>query len=110
MTDLATKKCADCTDGGSPLQGRELTDLLDQVHGWTVVRDHHIQKEFTFKDFAGALEFVNRVGGIAEDQGHHPDIYLAWGRVMVKLWTHKIEGLAESDFIMAAKVDRLPLA
>jgi 4a-hydroxytetrahydrobiopterin dehydratase len=110
MNDLATKDCTDCKGGVPPLQGHTLTDLLDQINGWTVVREHHIQKEFSFKDFADALAFVNHVGAIAEDQGHHPDIYLTWGRVMVKLWTHKIEGLGESDFIMAAKVDRVPLA
>jgi 4a-hydroxytetrahydrobiopterin dehydratase len=90
------------------LAGRELTSLLGQVHGWTVVGEHHIQKEFTFPNFVKALEFVNRVGAVAEEQGHHPDVYLAWGKVEIKLWTHKIDGLTESDFIMAAKTDKLP--
>ncbi len=108
MTELAEKTCVACRGGVPPLAGGDLTNLLDQVNGWTVVRDHHVQKEFRFSDFAGALAFVNRVGAIAEEQGHHPDVYLAWGRAEIKLWTHKIDGLTESDFIMAAKIDRLP--
>jgi len=108
MTQLAEKKCVPCKGGVPTLKGKDLTDLLHQVNGWTVVREHHLQKEFRFPDFAKALEFVNRVGDIAEEQGHHPDIYLAYGRVDVKLWTHKIDGLTESDFIMAAKVDQVP--
>ena len=108
MTELAQKTCIPCKGGVPPLRGRELTDLLDQVNGWTVVREHHMQKEFKFPDFAKALDFVNKVGAIAEEQGHHPDVYLAWGRVEIKLWTHKIDGLTESDFIMAAKVDQVP--
>jgi 4a-hydroxytetrahydrobiopterin dehydratase len=91
-----------------PLSGTQLTDLLEQVNGWTVVREHHVQKTFEFPDFATALAFVDRVGELAEDQGHHPDIYLAWGKVEIKVWTHKIDGLTESDFIMAAKIDRIP--
>lgn len=108
MTELAKKVCVPCKGGVPPLSGRELTGLLDQVHGWTVVGEHHIQKEFKFPNFAKALEFVNLTGALAEEQGHHPDIYLAWGKVEIKLWTHKIDGLTESDFIMAAKIDQLP--
>jgi 4a-hydroxytetrahydrobiopterin dehydratase len=108
MTELAQKVCVPCKGGIPPLAGRELTSLLDQVHGWTVVGEHHIQKEFKFTNFAKALEFVNLVGALADEQGHHPDIYLAWGKVEIKLWTHKIDGLTESDFIMAAKIDKLP--
>ena len=80
-----------------------------QVPGWRGNEEHHITKTFTFPDFRQALAFVNRVGEVAEEQGHHPDIYLAWGKVEIKLWTHKIDGLTESDFIMAAKIDRLAL-
>jgi 4a-hydroxytetrahydrobiopterin dehydratase len=108
MTELAQKVCVPCRGGIPPLAGRELTSLLDQVHGWTVVGEHHIQKEFKFTNFAKALEFVNLAGALADEQGHHPDIYLAWGKVEIKLWTHKIDGLTESDFIMAAKIDKLP--
>lgn len=108
MIELASKVCVPCRGGVPPLAGRELTTLLDQVHGWTVVGEHHIQKLFKFPNFVTALEFVNRVGVVAEEQGHHPDIYLAWGKVEIKLWTHKIDGLTESDFIMAARIDKLP--
>ena len=75
--------------------------------GWRVNEEHHISKTFTFPDFRQALGFVNRAGEVAEEQGHHPDIYLSWGKVEIKLWTHKIDGLTESDFIMAAKIDEL---
>ena len=108
MNELSTKTCVPCRGGVPPLAGRELASLLDQVHGWIVVGEHHIQKAYTFPNFVKALEFVNRVGAVAEEQGHHPDVYLAWGKVEVKLWTHKIDGLTESDFIMAAKTDKLP--
>jgi 4a-hydroxytetrahydrobiopterin dehydratase len=82
--------------------------LLGQLTGWSVVDDHHLEKTYRFRDFADALGFVNRVGALAEEQDHHPDIYLAWGRVDVKIWTHKIDGLTESDFIFAAKCDTVP--
>jgi len=89
-----------------PVKGAELDALLRQVSGWSVVNEHHLTKAYKFPDFRQALAFVNRVGEIAEEQGHHPDIFLAWGRVEITLWTHAIDGLAESDFIMAAKIDR----
>lgn len=108
MSELAARTCVPCRGGVPPLRGRELTDLLHQLQGWTVVGEHHLRKEYTFPNFAAALAFVNRIGAIAEEQGHHPDIYLAWGKVEAKLWTHKIDGLTESDFIMAAKIDALP--
>lgn len=82
---------------------RVLLGKLDD--GWRLVAQHHLEKEYSFEDFVTALEFVNQVGSIAEEQGHHPDIYLTWGRVAVKIWTHKIDGLTESDFILAAKLD-----
>ena len=85
----------------------QITPLAAQVDHWTVTRDHHIEKDFAFPDFKTALEFVNKVGAIAEAQGHHPDMFLAWGQVGVKIWTHKIDGLTESDFILAAKIDEL---
>ncbi|MBI3872901.1 MAG: 4a-hydroxytetrahydrobiopterin dehydratase [candidate division Zixibacteria bacterium] len=108
MTELSQKTCIPCRGGVPPLKGAELRALAVQIAGWTVVDEHHLRKEFTFSNFATALAFTNRVGTLAEEQGHHPDIYLAWGKVEVKLWTHKIDGLTESDFIMAAKIDRLP--
>jgi 4a-hydroxytetrahydrobiopterin dehydratase len=78
-----------------------------QLPGWQVVDGHHLTRSFQFPDFKTALEFVNRAGAVAEEEGHHPDLLLAWGKVDVKTWTHKIDGLTESDFILAAKIDRL---
>lgn len=105
MTDLAQKSCVPCRGGVSPLKGAELESLHRQVPAWQVVNEHHLQKEFTFPDFAQALAFVNRIGAIAEREGHHPDLLLSWGKVKVTTYTHKIEGLTESDFILAAKID-----
>jgi 4a-hydroxytetrahydrobiopterin dehydratase len=106
---LAAKECIPCKGGVPPLKGRDLVDLADKLgHDWKVVSEHHLEKEYAFKDFAQALAFTNRVGAVAEAQGHHPDIYLAWGKVGVKLWTHKIDGLTESDFVMAAKIESVP--
>lgn len=108
MTEqLADKQCVPCRGGVPPLHGEELKKLHDSVPDWTVDQEHHIRREFKFPDFKQALDFVNCVGEIAEEQGHHPDIFLAWGKVGITLWTHKIDGLTESDFIMAAKIDRL---
>lgn len=104
---LAEKNCVPCRGGVPPLKGRELAELEKQVEGWTVVEEHHLRKTFKFPDFRRALEFVNRVGELAEQQGHHPDIFLAWGKVGITLWTHAVDGLTESDFILAAKIDRL---
>lgn len=81
--------------------------LQKQLDGWELIDNHHLTKSYRFKDFAEALAFVNRVGTIADEQNHHPDIYLAWGKVKLDIWTHKIDGLTESDFIFAAKVDRV---
>jgi len=108
MTEqLADKKCVPCRGGVPRLKGAELERLHRMVPGWTVTNEHHIHREFEFPNFQQALDFVNRVGALAEEQGHHPDILLAWGKAEVTLWTHKIDGLTESDFIMAAKIDRL---
>jgi 4a-hydroxytetrahydrobiopterin dehydratase len=82
--------------------------LMEQLNGWAFEQGH-LAKSYTFSDFAGALEFVNRIGAIAEEQGHHPDIYMTWGKVSVEVWTHKIDGLTESDFILAAKFDEIPV-
>ena len=105
-SDLAAKNCIPCRGGVPPLKGEEMRRLLEQLgNDWTVVDDHHLEKNYKFKDFAEALGFTNRIGAIAEEQGHHPDIYLAWGKVGVTIWTHKINGLTESDFVFAAKCD-----
>jgi len=93
--------------GVLPLKRKELEKLHQELPGWKVVEEHHLEKEFKFKDFAQALNFTNNVGALAEDQGHHPDIYLSWGKVKITLWTHKIDGLTESDFILATKIDKL---
>jgi 4a-hydroxytetrahydrobiopterin dehydratase len=108
MTEqLADKKCVPCRGGVPPLKGKELEKLHQSVPKWTVAKEHHLHREFKFPDFKQALDFVNRVGALAEEQGHHPDISLAWGKAEITLWTHKIDGLTESDFIMAAKIDRV---
>ncbi len=107
MTDLASKTCTPCRGGVPPLAGEELESLAKQVPEWKVVDGHHIFRAFKFSDFAQALAFVNKVGAIAEEQGHHPDILLSWGKAEVTTWTHKINGLTESDFILAAKIDKL---
>jgi 4a-hydroxytetrahydrobiopterin dehydratase len=108
MSELAAKTCVPCRGGVPPLEGEELSRLQKQVEGWDVVKGHHLHKAYTFPDFKSALAFVNRVGDIAEEQGHHPDIILTWGKVEITIWTHKIDGLTESDFILAAKLDQLP--
>jgi 4a-hydroxytetrahydrobiopterin dehydratase len=106
MPGLAEKTCVPCRGGVPPLSTDQIKQLEAQVDDWAVVDNHHIEKEFKFPDFKTALEFVNKAGAIAEEQGHHPDIYLAWGKAQIKIWTHKIDGLTESDFILAAKIDR----
>jgi 4a-hydroxytetrahydrobiopterin dehydratase len=103
---LAEKQCVPCRGGTPPLRGAELESLRSQVTAWQVVNEHHLTKTFAFPDFQKALDFVNRVGAIAEREGHHPDLHLAWGKVGVEIWTHKIDGLTESDFVLAAKIDR----
>jgi 4a-hydroxytetrahydrobiopterin dehydratase len=107
MTELAQRQCVPCRGGVPPLAGAEIKNLLAKVDGWEAVNDHHLRKEFKFKDYAEALAFVNRLSAIAEEQGHHPDVCFGWGKVEVTIWTHKIDGLTESDFILAAKIDEL---
>ena len=104
---LAEKTCVPCRGGVPPLTAEQIRPLASQVDGWNVVNHHHIEKEFKFPDFKTALGFVNRVGTIAEEQGHHPDICFGWGNAEIRIWTHKIDGLTESDFILAAKIDGL---
>ena len=107
MSELSSKQCVPCRGGVPPLRGDEIQPLLTQLNGWEVVLQHHLKKNYGFSNFAEALKFVNRVGELAEDQGHHPDICFGWGKVEVTIWTHKIDGLTESDFILAAKIDEL---
>jgi 4a-hydroxytetrahydrobiopterin dehydratase len=105
---LADKRCVPCRGGVPPLGAEETTRLLAQVEGWSAPESRRLTKTFKFANFATALDFVNRIGALAEEQGHHPDLHLSWGKVRVELWTHKIDGLTESDFVLAAKIDRIP--
>lgn len=107
MNELASRQCVPCRGGVPPLPGEEITKLQSQLDGWEVVNGHHLRKEYKFADFRVTQAFVNRVGELAEEQWHHPDICYGWGRAEVTIWTHKIDGLTESDFILAAKIDRL---
>ena len=107
MNNLASRACVPCRGGVPPLGHEEIEKLIKQLDGWEVVKEHHLRKTFEFKNFREALLFVNRVGELAEEQGHHPDISFGWGRAELTIWTHKIDGLTESDFILAAKIDAL---
>jgi 4a-hydroxytetrahydrobiopterin dehydratase len=105
---LAEKHCVPCRGGVEPLKGEEIERRTAELDpNWRVVDEHHLEREFTFSDFREALDFVDRVGALAEEERHHPDIYLSYGKVKIDLWTHKIDGLHENDFILAAKIDQL---
>ncbi len=107
MSELARKECGPCKGGVPPLGEAQSQALLRQLGGgWRVIDNHHLEKEYTFKGFRPALEFTKKVGELAEAQGHHPDIYLAWGKVKLTIWTHKIDGLTDSDFVFASNADR----
>lgn len=107
MSVLAQETCIPCRGGVPPLKGEELDALQEKLgNGWQIINEHHLEKEYIFVDFIQALDFTVKVGEVAENQGHHPDIYLAWGKVKLTIWTHKIDGLTESDFILAAKADQ----
>ncbi len=108
MTELAGRHCVPCRGGTPPLRGEAIVALRKELHSdWQVVDEHHLERTFRFPDFRSALAFTDRVGELAEAEGHHPDLHLSWGQVTMQLWTHKIDGLSESDFILAAKADRL---
>jgi 4a-hydroxytetrahydrobiopterin dehydratase len=108
MTELAAKECIPCKGGVPPLHGDELKELHRQIHDdWELVDEHHLERLFRFEDFRQALDFTDRVGKMAEQQDHHPEIWLTWGKVKLKIYTHKIDGLTESDFVWAAKADRI---
>jgi 4a-hydroxytetrahydrobiopterin dehydratase len=105
-SDLARNECVPCKGGVAPLKGDALADLKGQLgNDWQLIDEHHLEKVYTFPDFRQALDFTNHVGEVAESQNHHPDIRLSWGKVKVIIWTHKIDGLTESDFFFAAKCD-----
>ena len=107
MSGLAERDCVPCRGGVPPLKGEEIQAFATEIKDWQVVDDHHLQRTYEFKNFRETLDFVNRVGELAEAQGHHPDICFGWGKADVTIWTHKIDGLTESDFVLAAKIDRL---
>jgi len=107
MSELAERECVPCRGGVPPMAGTEIQSLLGQLSEWDVVDEHHLRKEYRFTNFRETLYFVNRVGELAESQGHHPDICFGWGKAEITIWTHKIDGLTESDFVLAAKIDKL---
>ncbi len=108
MLILSEKKCLPCEGGVAPLKGKKLLEYAQVVGSeWKVVNDLQLERVFKFKDFKEALSFANKVGAIAEEEQHHPDIELGWGRVKITLWTHAINGLSENDFIIAAKINHL---
>lgn len=107
MADLAERQCVPCRGGVPPMKGDEVEKLSAQLPEWQVVKEHHLHRAFRFQNFAETLRFVNRIGDLAEQQGHHPDICFGWGKAEITIWTHKIDGLTESDFVLAAKIDRL---
>jgi 4a-hydroxytetrahydrobiopterin dehydratase len=104
---LADQQCVPCKGGTPPLSEEEYGPLLDQLRGWEVLGGTKLRKGYKFRNFVDAVDFVNDIAEVAEAAGHHPDLFVAWGKVDVDLWTHKIGGLSSSDFIMAAKIDRV---
>lgn len=108
MSDLADGTCEPCRGDIPPLEAQRVQELLARLSApWRVVAGHHLEREYAFPDFRTALDFTNLVGELAEREGHHPDLHLAWGRVVVTIFTHAVDGLTESDFVLAAKIDRL---
>lgn len=107
MEDLASRQCVPCHGGVTRLRGEELRRFSEQLPGWETLDEHHLSKHYEFTNFRDALSFVSRVGEVAEREGHHPDISFGWGYARLEIYTHAIDGLSESDFILAAKIDRL---
>jgi 4a-hydroxytetrahydrobiopterin dehydratase len=108
MSNLSKKKCTSCSKATHPLEGEKLASLYAELKtGWVLMEDKKLERIYTFKNFREALAFTNTVGDLAEEEGHHPEIHLSWGKVKIFIWTHKIDGLSESDFILAAKIDAL---
>ena len=102
------KTCVPCNKDTPPLKGLQLAELHQQLgNDWDVIEEHHLEKEYLFSNFSEALAFTNKIGAVAEHEGHHPDILLSYGKVRIQLWTHKINGLSESDFVLAAKCDEV---
>ncbi|MDB3970099.1 4a-hydroxytetrahydrobiopterin dehydratase [Candidatus Pelagibacter sp.] len=111
MTDLTKKKCVPCEGGVIPFDISEIHKYQKKVDGWEVIKNNNdiffLSKKFNFKNFLDSQTFINHVGKISEDEGHHPDISFGWGYAEIKITTHAIEGLSENDFILAAKIDQL---
>lgn len=105
---LTSKRCVPCEGDTPALSGKALESLRAEVPAWGVEREHHLTREYAFPDFRTALDFTQKVGLLAEEEGHHPDIHLSWGKVGIELWTHAVHGLSENDFILAAKIEALP--
>lgn len=109
MSELSQKKCVPCEGGQPPIPKERAKEIAKQLQGWTVSGDGRwISKEFKFPDFKNAMHFAGKVGDIAEQEQHHPDLQISWGKTVVELTTHAIDGLSENDFIIAAKIDALP--
>ena len=107
MSELSSRTFVPCKGGVPALNGEEIAPLLNQLTDWRVVDNQHLTKDYVFDNFVAALAFVNKIADLAEEQGHHPDLLLTWGKVGITIWTHKIDGLTESDFILAAKIDAM---
>ena len=109
MPELADQECVACTSDDDPLTGEEIAALSEEIETdvWAVVDEHHLEGTYEFEDFRDALEFTYEIGELAEEEWHHPDIELSWGEVVVEMWTHKIDGLHKTDFVMAARMDRI---
>jgi 4a-hydroxytetrahydrobiopterin dehydratase len=105
---LAERECIPCRGTTAPLTGAPLKELLEKLGGgWQVLEEQRLEKDFRFPDFKSALAFANKVGELAERVNHHPDVTISWGQTKVVIWTHKIGGLSDADFVFAAKVDTL---
>lgn len=107
MGSLSSRNCTPCRGGVPPMNTSEAERFAKELDGWEVINNHHLHKLYQLSDFAASLRFVNEVSSLAEEQGHHPDICFGWGRAEITVWTHKADGLTESDFILAAKIDGL---
>lgn len=108
VCDLKDKTCVPCTGGVPPLSSEEIKKFFKEIGPtWKLNSAGHLLGEFTFKDFMGPMNLANKIAAVAEHEGHHPDLTIAWGKCTIEIWTHKINGLTESDFILAAKIDQL---
>lgn len=108
MSELTEKMCEACADANDSFDADEIAEYTPQINeDWEVVDDHHLERKFDFDDFQQALDFINDVGELAENENHHPDLYLTWGEAKVTIWTHSVDGLTEADFIFAAKTDEI---